>query len=92
MNEDYNLKYSAIIDGATDNIREVFEDVDIVFVTVPAMVIKSVADKIKIYASDKMKICLLPGTGGGEWVFKECIECGAIVFGLQRVPSTTKNK
>lgn len=90
VNEDYNLKYSAIIDGATDNIREVFEDVDIVFVTVPAMVIKSVADKIKIYASDKMKICLLPGTGGGEWAFKECIECGAIVFGLQRVPSVAR--
>lgn len=90
VNEDYNLTYSAIIDGATDNIREAFEDVDIVFVTVPAMVMKSVADKIKIYASDKMKICLLPGTGGGEWAFKECIECGATVFGLQRVPSVAR--
>ena len=51
---------------------------------------KSVANKIKIYASDKMKICLLPGTGGGEWAFKECIECGATVFGLQRVPSVAR--
>ena len=72
VDEDYSVLYSATIDGATNNIEEAFKEADIVLVTVPAMVMKSVANKIKIYASDKMKICLLPGTGGGEWAFKEC--------------------
>ena len=90
VDEESSLIYSASIAGATDNIKEAFEEADIVFVTVPAMIMKNVADKIKDYANDKMKICLLPGTGGAEWAFKECIERGATVFGLQRVPSVAR--
>ena len=37
-----------------------------------------------------MKIGLIPGTGGGECAFKECILKGAVVFGLQRVPSVAR--
>lgn len=37
-----------------------------------------------------MKICLVPGSGGGEWFFRKCIDKGAILFGLQRVPSVAR--
>ena len=36
------------------------------------------------------KIGLVPGTGGGECAFKECIDKGCVVFGLQRVPSVAR--
>ena len=33
---------------------------------------------------------MVPGTGGGECAFRECIEKGATLFGLQRVPSVAR--
>ena len=37
-----------------------------------------------------MIICMLPGTGGAEFAFRECIRAGAVLMGLQRVPSVAR--
>ena len=37
-----------------------------------------------------MNILVLPGTGGAEFAFNKCIEAGASLFGLQRVPSVAR--
>jgi len=50
----------------------------------------NVASKILPYAKNGTKICIVPGTGGGECAFKKCIEMGCVVFGLQRVPSVAR--
>lgn len=42
------------------------------------------------YVCSATKICLVPGTGGGECAFRGCIEKGVTVFGVQRVPSVAR--
>lgn len=76
--------------GATNNAAEAFKDADLIFVTVPAFCMRDVESKIYPYVGKGTKIGLIPGTGGGEWAFRREIKKGAVVFGLQRVPSVAR--
>ncbi len=78
------------IDKATKSEVVAFEKAELIFVCVPATLMKEVASKIEPFAKKGMKICITPGTGGGECAFRKCIDKGAIVFGLQRVPSVAR--
>lgn len=82
--------HSGSIEKSTNREKEAFEKADLIFVTVPAMVMKKMALKISTYVHENMKICIVPGTGGGECAFKCCVEKGATVFGVQRVPSVAR--
>lgn len=75
---------------STNDDRIAFSSADLIFVTMPSTMMKINARKIYPYVSNKLKICLVPGTGGGECAFKECIKKGATVLGLQRVPSVAR--
>lgn len=90
VNEDGEIIHTGIIKKATSNEKEAFSDANVVFITMPAMFMKELAIKIEPYANTNMKICIVPGTGGGECAFKSCIEKGATVFGVQRVPSVAR--
>lgn len=74
----------------TSKVEEAVLECDLVFVTYPAFMFKEVADAILPYVSSNMTICVIPGTGGAEFAFKKCIEAGATVCGLQRVPSVAR--
>ena len=78
------------IEGATNDDKSAFSDAELIFVTVPAFLMKEYSEKIEPYSSCDMKICIVPGTGGGECAFKECFEKGATIFGMQRVPSVAR--
>lgn len=78
------------ITKATSSDREAFENADLVFVTVPSFMMQKVADQVEPYVNKGMMIGIIPGNGGGEFAFKESIHKGAIVFGLQRVPSVAR--
>lgn len=90
VNEKNERIHSGIIKKATNEPKEAFEGADIIFVTMPATLMKMNALKIEPYVNEKTKICIVPGTGGGECAFKKCIEKGATVFGVQRVPSVAR--
>ena len=75
---------------ATNNENEAFTNTDIIFITYPAFSMDDISEKIIKYVKPGLKIGIIPGTGGGECAFKKCIENGAIVFGLQRVPSVAR--
>ena len=90
VNENNEVIHRGKIKQATNDIKVAFENTEFIFVTVPAMMMKVTAEKIKPYANDNMRICLVPGTGGGECAFKECVEKGATVVGMQRVPSVAR--
>ena len=72
------------------NIGEAIEGCQIVFVTHPAFRLKEVADQMLPYVSTDMNICVLPGTGGAEFAFRECMRAGATLCGLQRVPTVAR--
>ena len=90
VDEANKVAISGRIKKATNNLKEAFSKPDIIFVTVPAFMMGKVANEIIEYIPKYAKIGLVPGTGGGECAFKQHIENGGIVFGLQRVPSVAR--
>lgn len=90
VNESGTTTCECKIAGATDNPEKAFRNADIIFVTVPAFAMKGTADTIYPYVEKGVKIGLIPGTGAGEWAFKKCMEKGAVLFGMQRVPSVAR--
>ena len=81
--------YSGIIQKATNDIEEAM-DAEIIFVTYPAFALGELADKMAPYAGPSVNIGVIPGTGGAEFAFRECIKKGAGFFGIQRVPSVAR--
>lgn len=82
--------HTGVIKGATSCPKEAFSQADVVFITMPAYCLGILAKTMFPYVHTGMKICLIPGTGGGECAFKECIAKGAVFFALQRVPSVAR--
>ena len=74
----------------TSSIERAIKDCQIVFVAHPAFRLKEVADEMLPYVNEDMNICVLPGTGGAEFAFRECMKVGATLFGLQRVPTVAR--
>ena len=72
------------------DIGETIKGCQIVFVAHPAFRLKEVADQMLPYISKDMNICVLPGTGGAEFAFRECMRAGATLCGLQRVPTVAR--
>lgn len=90
INEKGNEILSGDIICATDNEGVAFTNVDMIFVTMPAYCMQMIASKILPYSKEGLKIGLVPGTGGGEFAFKKCKDNGAVIFGMQRVPSVAR--
>lgn len=90
VDDNNDVVLSGTIANATDNAHEAFSKADLVFVTVPSFLMRRFADIIIPNIKCGAKICLVPGTGGGEFAFKEALEKECTVFGLQRVPSVAR--
>ncbi len=74
----------------TNSPKDAFSFAEIIFITSPAFMLQKVAEEIYPYVKNNIKIVIVPGTGGAEWAFKDCINAGAELFGLQRVPSVAR--
>jgi len=81
---------SGCLNLVSSDIGEVVDGCSVVFVTYPAYKLKDFADRLLPYVQSGMYICVLPGTGGAEFSFLECIKAGATLIGLQRVPSVAR--
>lgn len=90
VDENEKVLHKGKIYKATSDDKEAFENVDLIFVTLPAFMMNEISNKIVKFAKPQMKICLVPGTGGGECAFYNCLKKGATIFGLQRVPSVAR--
>lgn len=90
INEKDEIIHKGIIERSTGDPSEAFANAELIFVITPATLMKVNAAKILPFVKPGMKICIVPGTGGGECAFSECLKKGAIVFGLQRVPSVAR--
>ena len=65
---------------------ETFCDADIILCTYPAFLRKEFINDISSYVKVGNYLGFVPGYGGAEYMCKELIKKGVIVFGLQRVP------
>lgn len=81
---------SGKINKATSSVREAMVGVEMLFVTYPAFKLKQIAEMILPYIRKGTIICVMPGTGGAEFAFRDCIKAGATLCGLQRVPSVAR--
>lgn len=90
VDENNEIIHMGRIEKATNDDKIAFSDTELIFVTVPAFLMKEYSEKIEPYANFGMKICIVPGTGGGECAFKRCFDKGATIFGVQRVPSVAR--
>ena len=78
------------INKATNDLEEAMEGCQLVFVTVPSFLLKTAAEQMLPYIKPGIFICVLPGTGGAEFAFQACINAGAVLCGLQRVPAVAR--
>ncbi len=90
VNSEGDIILSGEMTRITDSAQMAFCDADLIFVTVPAFAMKNYADKIIPHLKKGAMICLVPGTGGSEFAFKNAINKDCIIFGLQRVPSVAR--
>ena len=78
------------IKAAVNDPEIAFSEADLIFVTMPAFCMQDNAKLIYPYVRNGTIICLTPGSGGGEFFFKPCVDKGCILMGLQRVPSVSR--
>ena len=90
VNENGDVVRCGEIRCVTNDAQTAFANADLIFVTVPAFCMKDAAGMIYPHLKKGVKIGLIPGTGGGECVFKGCRDKGAVIFGIQRVPSVAR--
>ncbi len=74
----------------TSDLCRAVSDTDVIFVTYPAFMLCSLATEMLPFIKEGVTICVVPGTGGAEFAFLESVRAGAILAGLQRVPSVAR--
>lgn len=85
-----NILHEGDLALATSDPAEAFSKADVIFVIVPSFAMKKAASVVIPYVKPEVFIGIIPGNGGGEVAFKDAIAKGAVVFGLQRVPSVAR--
>lgn len=90
VDEKGEVTHSGHIRTATNNPEEAFGDAELIFITLPSMMMNSIAEIIYKYADKAAYIGVVPGNGGSECAFKKCIEKGNVFFGIERVPAIAR--
>ena len=90
IDESAEIRHKGKIIEATSDPERAFAKAELIFVTMPSFCMRDVAEQIFPYVRPDVMIGLIPGTGGGECAFRKCLDKGAVVFGLQRVPSVAR--
>lgn len=90
VDDEGNITHEGRIKKATSSAEEAFGEAELILVTVPATIMKSIADLVYAYSRSSSIIGVVPGNGGSECAFKKCIERGNIFFGIERVPAIAR--
>ena len=90
VDQDGNTTHTGVIGSATYDPVEAFRDSELIFITLPANMMRNIAEVILEHASANAMIGVVPGSGGSECAFAECIKRGNIFFGIERVPAIAR--
>ena len=80
------VKYQDFEFGVEGDIAKALDGAEYVFVTWPAFLRRRFAEEATPHLGKGAKVCFVPGYGGAEYMCKEMIDNGVVVFGFQRVP------
>ena len=75
---------------ATADPEVAFRNAEFIMVTMPATMMKEIADVIYDHSDATPIIGVVPGNGGSECAFRKCIERGNVFFGIERVPAIAR--
>ena len=75
---------------ATADPETAFRNTELILVTMPATMMRTVAQTICEHSDTKPMIGVVPGNGGSECAFRKCIERGNVFFGIERVPAIAR--
>lgn len=70
----------------TNNLKKAIEGCELIFVTYPSFMLTKFAEKLTMILEYPTKVCIVPGTGGAEYLMRTLVDCGHDLFGLERVP------
>ncbi len=90
VDENTSIIHTGKLRKATSDPKEAFMNSDLIFITYPATMMHQIAEKITEYADTKVIIGVVPGNGGSECAFRQCIERGNVFFGIERVPAIAR--
>ena len=82
--------HEGIIKLATADPEEAFRNAELIMVAVPAKLMKPMASIIYDHSDASSLIGVVPGYGGSECAFRNCVERGNIFFGIERVPAIAR--
>ena len=82
--------HEGIIKQATYDPELAFREADLIMITMPATVMRSLAETIFEHSDAHSIIGVVPGNGGSECAFRKCIERGNIFFGIERAPAIAR--
>ena len=90
VDKEGNVIHEGDIRKATNDAAEAFSDADLILITMPPTMMIPLAEIIYDNTDAHTMIGFVPGNGGFEFAFKECIERGNPFFGIDRVPAIAR--
>ena len=90
VDDNGSITHEGVISQATYDPELAFRNADLIMVTMPATMMKYIAEIIYDYTDNAPMIGVVPGNGGSECAFSKCIERGNIFFGIERVPAIAR--
>ena len=88
--DEFGHETTGVLNLVTSDIGEAVKYCRMIIVTHPAFMLKRAADQLLPYVNNETYIVVIPGTGGAEFAFRRCIQAGATLIGLQRVPTVAR--
>lgn len=85
LDEEGKPLFNGKLEQCENDMKQVLQGAEIVFVTVPSFLFCAIAKEMEPYVTKGMVVCVVPGSGGAEYYFQECLKKGIILCGMQRV-------
>lgn len=85
-----NVTCEGDIEFATNDAHRAFCDADMIMITMPPTMMIPLAELILEHADERAMIGFVPGNGGFEFAFRDCLERGNVIFGIDRVPAIAR--
>ena len=75
---------------ATNDPNKAFRYADMIMITMPPTMMIPLAQIIYEHTDERVMIGFVPGNGGFELAFRDCIDRGNVFFGIDRVPAIAR--
>ena len=90
FNEDSNTFTRGKINKITENLEEAVKDADWIYITYPSFLFAKLAKELIPLLREGQHLVGIPGSGGFELHFKDALNKGVTITGLQRVHSVAR--